>query len=302
MDNNHYNKIFFVLFVVIIKKMVEMKSLKYFVFLLMGIMTFSCSGDTTVIENKADESVDAPAVSGFFTKRALIEDYTGTWCGNCTRVAQAIEAVFEDPNNKAVTVAIHNGNDPFNFEGIAPLKNLIIPGLDLELPLVRLNRTIRWTPPEVVNLLEVKKLTGNNCGLGLAMTSTVANGNVNLAVKVKLAQGYSNLRLIVYLLENHLLYTQTNYTSDYHGGVLHLYNYEHNNVLRTSMTNILGDQLVETGLTGEIFSKNFSIPVPASVKNVANISFVAFVVDDKNMVVNVRASNSNENQEFEENK
>ena len=114
------------------------KSFYLSLFFLSALLT-SC-GDTNVVENIPAGNVDTPPISGYFKKRVLIEDYTGTWCGNCTRVSYAIEQV-KAQNDKVVTVAIHNGNDPFHFAGIAPLKNLILPNSPLALPVSRLNRT-----------------------------------------------------------------------------------------------------------------------------------------------------------------
>jgi uncharacterized membrane protein YjfL (UPF0719 family) len=244
------------------------KSFYLSLFFLSALLT-SC-GDTTVVEIIPNGNVDSPPISGYFKKRVLIEDYTGTWCGNCTRVSYAIEQV-KAQNDKVVTVAIHNGNDPFHFAGIAPLKNLILPNSPLALPVSRLNRMIVWTFPEPTNVQEAINLTGNNSGLGIAMNSSIENGNINLDVNVKFALNYTNLKLVVYLL------------------------------LRASMTDILGETISGNTSAGSSFSKNFSIPIPANVANPANINFVAFLVGDDNVALNARAAEANESQEFEEN-
>jgi thiol-disulfide isomerase/thioredoxin len=270
----------------------------YYTFLCLFVI--SCS-DTIAIydEIPEDSSVDAPPISGFFKKRVLIEDYTGTWCGNCARVAYAIDLV-KDQNINAVAVGIHNGNDPFNFLGIAPLKNLISPNSALQLPQSRLNRNIVWKFPEVDNLNQVKNLTGNNCPLGLAIKSVVENGNINLDVKVKFAKNYSNIKLVVYLLEDNLIYKQENY-SNFFGAINPVPNFNHKHVLRASLGNIMGESLIGTTF-GKVLTTNFSVPVPTNVSNVENLNFVAFVTDSENNVINVRATNSkNENQTFEEN-
>jgi hypothetical protein len=276
-----------------------MKNFK-FIFLLLTIFFLNSCSDTVVLQETADGSVDAPPVSGYFKKRVLIEDYTGTWCGNCARVAYAIGKVFEDPDNKAVAVAIHNGNDPYHFEGYLPLKELISPDNDLQLPQSRLNRTIVWTAPEALNVQQVKNLTGNNCGLGLAMNTQVLNGNVTLDVKIKFVENYSDLKLVVYLLEDNLLYNQTNY-STYFGNVNPVVNFDHNHVLRASLTNVLGDAITENASIYQTITKTFSVPVPSDVANAENINFVAFIVDSNNLVINVRAAHANENQDFEVN-
>ncbi|MDI1316686.1 Omp28-related outer membrane protein [Flavobacterium sp.] len=275
-----------------------MKTIKVFVSFFTLITIFSCS-DTKVIENVPDDTETAPPVSGYFKKRVLIEDYTGTWCGNCTRVSHAIDQMYEQ-SDKVVSVAIHNGNDPYHFAGIQPLKDLIMPGSDLELPQSRLNRTIVWTSPEPSNLQQAKSLTGNNAGLGIALSSTIANGIVNLDVNLKFAQNYTGLKIVVYALENHLLHYQANYTS-YYGNINPVQNYEHNHVLRQSITDLLGDAIVENTNSGQTITKSFSFPIPSNFTNSENISFVAMIVNADNLALNARHADKNENQSFEQN-
>lgn len=278
-----------------------MKFIKYMLLIITVVIEVSCA-DTNAIYSEIpfDDSVDAPPVSSQFKKRVLIEDYTGTWCGNCTRVSYGIKKVMEQ-SDKVVAVAIHNGNDPFHFEDIQPLKNLVSPNNDLQLPIARLNRTIVWTEPDT-NFTQVKNLTSNNCGLGLAMNSTVEGGTINLDVSVKFSQNYSNLRLVVYLLENKLIYKQEDYTTLY--GLVYpqhvIQGFEHNHVLRTALTDLLGNQLTGTTFDKTVTS-NFTLPIPTNISNSENISFVAFVVDANNTVINVRASEPNETLDFEEN-
>ncbi len=268
-------------------------------FLLLSLVVISCAENNVVYSPiEADESIDAAPISGFFKKHVLIEDYTGTWCGNCARVSYAIEQA-KAQSDKVVSVAIHHGNDPFNFVGIAPLKNLISPDNDLQLPQSRLNRITTWTFPEFNNVQQALNLTSNNCGLGLALSSQVEGGNINLDVKVKYAQNYTGLRLVVYVLEDKLFYRQTNY-SNFFGGVNPIPNFEHNHVLRASLTNLLGDRMDNTNFF-QTSTRNFSVAIPGNVSNSENMSFVAFVVDTNNNVINVREAKINESQTFEEN-
>ena len=270
-----------------------------FLTLILGIILFSSCSDTVVIENDSNSNNTEEPISGYFKKRVLIEDYTGTWCGNCTRVSYAIERVLDQTGN-VVPVAIHNGNDPYNFEGIAPLKNLICPNNALALPVSRLNRTGVWTFPETSNIPQAVNLTGKNGALGLSMNSRLVGNTINLDVNVKFAEDYSNLKLVVYLLEDGLIYEQTNYTT-YYGGLDLIPNFVHNHVLRTSMTDILGESIGDSNVTGSTFTKSFSITVPSSIENTSNISFAAFIVGSDNKAINARASHINQNQEFEVN-
>ncbi len=277
-----------------------MKNNLFASFFLIFILALTSCSETVIIKEVADSSVTAPEVSGYFKKRVLIEDYTGTWCGSCTRVAHAINLV-DAQTDKAVVVAIHSGNDPYNFAAIAPLKNLISPNSALALPVSRLNRIIKWSYPETINIKEVVDLTGNNSGLGLAMNSKIESGTLNVEVKINFAQAeFSNLKLVVCLLEDKLIYKQSNYT-DFFNAVNPILDFEHNHVLRNSLTDILGDKISDNISVNQVITKKFNLPVPSNIANKENISFVAFVVGEDNKVINVRASKINENQVFEQN-
>lgn len=267
-------------------------------FLTTSLLMLSCQ-ETEIIEKKPDTTSLAPAVSGYFKKNVLIEDYTGTWCGNCTRVAWAIEET-KNVSDNVVSVAIHNGNDPYHFAGIDPLKNLILPSSALALPVSRLNRMTVWSFPETSNIQEAIDLTSNNTTLGLAISSTVADGQIDLQVRARFLEDYSKLKLVVYLLEDHLLYNQRNYITELYGGLPVIPNFEHNHVLRASLTDIVGEEMEGTARNATII-RHFNIPVPSNIANADNISFVAFVTDANNNALNARAAEANENQTFQEN-
>jgi thiol-disulfide isomerase/thioredoxin len=272
--------------------------------------TSSSIGEFT-ITSKYSEVESSPIVITFhdgsqvnFRKRVLIEDYTGTWCGYCTRVAYAIEQV-KAISDDVVTVAIHrsssepsNSNyDPYNFDS-SSLENLFpISGY----PKGLLNRFTQWSTPQENNLSQVTSLTqGANPKLGLAMNSTVNGNNISIDVNVKFSNNFSNLKLVVYVLENGLIYSQKNYTS-YYGGINPLPNYVHNHTLRSCLTNLLGDPISSSETTsGNVFTRTFNLNMPSNVVSSDNIEFVAFVVDENGNALNVRKVERNENQDFEE--
>lgn len=278
-----------------------MKNFRISFLLICFAIVTSCS-ETTIIEKPADSSVDAPAVTGFFKKRVLIEDYTGTWCGFCTRVSYAIDQV-KTITDKAVPVAIYGGRvtEPWLTPNTAVLKNYFFPANPNNYPEVRLNRTELWTNPQPLNLNDAKNLTGNNCGLGLAINSNIVAGNLVVDAKIKLAQTYSNLRIVVYVVENNLVRDQTNYYSAYYGGQNPIPNYVHNHVLKHSLTSVLGETITENTVIGQTIVKNYSVAMPTNISNTAQIGIVAFVIDANDTVVNVRYANINDNQLFEEN-
>lgn len=240
-----------------------------------------------------------------FVKRVLIEDYTGTWCGYCPRVAHGIELAKEQSDN-IVAVAIHRPSsveassvyDPYNFPAAAELEAI----LSAEgYPKGFLNRMTQWDFPEPENIAQVIALTqGENPKLGLAMSSTVNGGNISIDIKTKFSKDFSGIKLVVYVLENGLIYDQHNYTEYYNGDEI-IIGFEHNHTLRATLTPILGEAIATAETTsGNVYTRTFNVPVPANIANAANMEFVAFIVDQNGNALNVRKAAPGENQDFEE--
>lgn len=191
--------------------------------------------------------------SGRFVKNVLIEDFTGTWCGYCPRVSYAIQNVLNQ-NISAVPVTVHRSNgtltDPFHFQPATPLMSQLN---IVDAPTAILDRKEEWTN-EVTNSNQVKNLTGLNAQLGIAMSSSIQNNTINMNVHTKFGANMSNLKLVVYVLENDLLYNQVNYTS-YYGGASVIQNFDNDYVLRASLTNVLGDNITGSTNTGIFIQK-----------------------------------------------
>lgn len=239
-----------------------------------------------------------------FVKRVLIEDYTGTWCGNCPRVNHALDLAFAQ-TDKIVAVGIHRSSsnpadanyDPFNFDTSELEAVVNISGY----PRALLNRMTRWTPLEQNNITQVINLTqGENPKLGLAMDASIVGSSININTKVKFSKDFSNLKLVIYVLENGLIYDQVNYTNFFTGPGT-LTNFEHNHVLRACITPLLGE-IIPNGNTkvGQTYTKSYSVPLPNNISNLNKIEFVAFVVDENNRAINVRKALPGDNQDFEE--
>ncbi len=236
-----------------------------------------------------------------FNKRVLAEDFTGAWCGWCPRMAYAIEQT-QLQTADIVPVAIHRGNasgssvDPFNYSGASALEAQI--GLT-GYPTGQLNRTTTWAYPEPNNIAQAVNLTtGTNPKLGLAMNSVTTGSNVSLNVKVRFGADFTNLRLVVYVLEDNLIYNQTNYTTYYGGGSVIL-NFIHNNVLRAVLTSsILGETVTGATTTGSEFVKNFNYVIPGTYQT-SKLHFVAFVINSSNTAINARDAKINEVQNYE---
>lgn len=240
-----------------------------------------------------------------FEKNVLIEDYTGTWCGYCPRVAYGIELVKQQTTN-VVAVGIHRASnnpadafyDPYNYNTDELESIIAIPGY----PKGMLNRMTLWSYPEPNKVAQVLALTqGENPRVGLAIQSSRTGSNLSVNVNVKTSKNLSNVKLVVYVLENGLVYDQHNYTSYYNGEDI-LYGFEHNHVLRSVLTPLLGEAIPDSEVrSGHVYTKSYTIPMPSNVTDPAHTSIVAFVTDGTtNTVLNVRESETGEEQDFQQ--
>ena len=197
-----------------------------------------------------------------------------------------------------VVTAIHRGSDPYNFTGATALENQI--GLT-GYPTAMLNRNTEWNYPETSNASinqAVNLTSGVNPKLGVAMETTTSGNTSTVNVKVKFGKSFSNLKLVVYALEDNLIYNQTNSTS-YYGGANPIVGFEHDHVLRAVLSSsILGETITGSTNLNDEFSKSFTYTIPGNV-NASNVRFVAFVIDSSNKALNARQAGPNENQSFE---
>lgn len=240
-------------------------------------------------------------VSTGYSQKVLVEDYTGVWCGYCPRVAYAIQQIKanDEFGNKMIPVAIHlySSNDPYNCEDGTALKDAFsISGL----PQGRINKTIVWQLPQEENLNAVTDLIGGDSLLGIAINSSLSSGNVDVTIRVGFAQDFTNLGIVVYLLEDELVHNQTNYTSFFGGNDI-IENFEHNDVLRKVYTNILGDAIPDNqSVTNNIYEFTINAPLPDNIENSNNLKLVAFVVNKTtNKAINVQEVHLGGNQPFD---
>lgn len=234
-----------------------------------------------------------------FKKRVLVEDYTGTWCGWCPRLSHAMSLAAEMSDHIVFTV-IHRAPtgtaDPYNFTEAGPLEELInTPGY----PKGFINRINRWAFPEPDNVAQVIEFTqGERPNLDFAVNSSINNGNLIADVNVLFTDDYSDIKLVVYLQENGLVYPQTNYTSHY-DGQNPIPDYVHNYTLRALLTNILGDEIPDNeSKQGTIYSREFNFEIPEDIEDFNELDLVVFVVDNDHEVINVRKAKVGEEQEF----
>jgi len=257
------------------------------------VATFTLEDNSTLSSN----TVVVNAVESTHTTKVMIEDYTGTWCQYCPRLAYALDQAVA-ANANIIPVAIHDDND-MPFPNVNSLLNTFnVTGF----PAGRLNRTINWNE----STSQPVALLGNRQHMGLAISSSLSGNTITAEVKVHYDLKVTDPnRIVVYLLENGLVYPQINfYNGDPSSPFFQMGNpivdYVHNHTARMAFTDLYGDNipLAESG-TGDTYIANYTVTVPSNVENSANLELVAFVVGTDNKVLNVQKADVGETVDFD---
>ena len=235
-------------------------------------------------------------------RKIVVEDYTGTWCGYCPSVAHAVEEVLAATDDVAV-IAIHKTAssipDPMHFDDIQLLQDEFgVSGF----PAARINRTAVWSSP--YELDGIVNMAGVETDLAIGIFSELDGDMLTVRTDVVYENGSgSGDKLVVYLLESGVIHEQTNYynsdaTSPFYQQGNPIPDFVHNEALRLSLTEVLGDNIAATAELEE-FTKVFSITIPEAVVDVANLSLVAIVVSADNTAKNAQYAYISEDKAYE---
>jgi thiol-disulfide isomerase/thioredoxin len=255
--------------------------------------TFTLEDGNTITSN----TLVLKAVESTHTTKVMVEDYTGTWCQYCPRLAYALEQAVEASSN-IIPVALHDDND-MPFPNINSLLNTFgVTGF----PSGRVNRTINWneSTSQPVALLDDRQHMGLAISSSLSGSTITAEVNVHYDLKVD-----SPNRIVVYLLENGLVYPQVNFyngdpASPYYQQGNPIVNFVHNHTARTTFTDVYGDDIpFAESSTDNTYTANYTLTVPGSVQNTSNLEIVAFVVGLDNTVLNVQKADVGETKDFD---
>ncbi|WP_047551128.1 Omp28-related outer membrane protein [Psychroserpens sp. Hel_I_66] len=257
------------------------------------VATYTLENGTVLTSN----TVQLKAVESTHSTKVMIEDYTGTWCQYCPRLAYAVEQAVQ-ANSNIIPVAIHDDNEML-FPFATQMESAFgVTGF----PSGRLNRTINWNE----STSQPVSLLSNRQNMGLAINSSIQGGTITAEVKVHYdLKVNSQNRLVVYLLENGLVYPQVNFyntdpSSPFYQQGNPIPDFVHDHTARTVFTGIFGDDIpAAQSVTGNTYTANYNVSVPSSVQNTANLELVAFVVGPDNKVLNVQKADLGENKDFD---
>lgn len=245
---------------------------------------------------ETSNTLQIDVITPSFSTKALVEQYTGTWCPWCPRISKGIEDVQSGANgNRFISVAIHNG-DAMAFPLESQMRNAFNVG---GFPTGILNRNGEWNAVSGndMNVNQIPPLLAVVRPVGLAIDSSVSGSTVNATVKVGFDLDASGMELVAYLLQNGVNDTQSNNTIHY-GGPGVIQNYTHDDILVAGFTDIFGDAIpADQQVGGGEYS--VSLTASASGVNTSDWDIVAFVMDSSGKVINVQRAAVGENKDFD---
>jgi hypothetical protein len=202
-----------------------------------------------------------------FTKKALLEDFTGTWCPNCPPAAAAVKSAVEG-NPNVFGVGYHDG-DPMQIEETMFWSGYYhVTGF----PTVYINGPdTRWNFP---NMNQVNSELAEDATVGLALEGEIVGGKLNLEVSVGFkTTPNEEVKLMIYLIEG----TQTSDSPQ--AGSSQGVNYVHNDVLLEVYTDQLGDVIPANNTTaGGVYTRTITgLDLPSNVLDNTDLKLVAFV-------------------------
>lgn len=253
-------------------------------------------------DNGETYTTDKKSFEVFIPKRKVVlEDYTGAWCGYCPAVALAIDTARTKTPHVSV-VAIHESSfsfaDPMEFPQIKEMKAYFKIG---GLPQARLNRLQKWVDPYPMN--EILSMAGKDNNISIAINSQLTGLNLSVDVKLVSENGLdAGDKLVVYLTESDIIYPQVNYFNTVEGHPLFgkgdpILEFEHNDVLRKSFTNIFGDNIPSTPAF-QVYQKSYNLTIPSDYV-AKNLQIVVMVVNSEDSAKNSQFSKVGENKNFE---
>src|SRR5699024_7153348 len=149
---------------------------------------YTSENEETITTDPAEFTVVVPV------QRALIEDYTGTWCGYCPRL-QSVIAEVEEMTDLVSTIAIHKSSsdsnpDPYEYEYVDALVAEYNPYG--EFPKGLINRTISWNDNNPNTPLDY---VGEDSEIGIAAKTKLRDTKLSVDVRVASTSGLSNMKI-----------------------------------------------------------------------------------------------------------
>ena len=245
-------------------------------FALLLLLVFSCEDS-----NINREFSDTPTS---FTKKVLIEEFTGSWCGYCPSGAEILQNLMN--SYSVIGVALHSSDDMSiahtsvleSFYPSSGYPSGMVDRINFD-GIVGLNRGY-WS---YITDQQLQK----SAICGLAINSEISGDSVNIQIRSAFdtTMTMENYNLNVYIIEDDVQgegygYDQRNYYNDDAESSFYqlgdpIINYKHNQTLRKVLTNTYGIPFTSSSSPGTEFIDNFKEHITNFNKN--KLSVVAFI-------------------------
>lgn len=244
------------------------------------VLTYGCKKEeeTATPGNNGSGSSDplseVGAIPSSFTKKIVMEKYTGEWCVNCPDGAARMKAVLDAFSGKSYGVEVHQ-NDWLELPQLQLLSTHLggvggYPRASID----RVPASGTTSPNQDGRVIYSRgnwmgmstKLVANSTDAGLALKTTLDGDKLNIEVfAAALKDMSSDTRLTVYILENNIV------AKNQVGGTA---GYTHQHVLRKVVSAGLGDKI--SLKAGEYVTKEYKA-IDVSGFDKTNIQVLAFI-------------------------
>lgn len=217
-----------------------MKLSRLLIFVLsLNLVFLSCKKDEVQTDNNDNsqlskgEIVNDPAPTQF-TKKVLIEEFTGEWCGYCPDGASVISSIKQTHPGRVFSIAYHNG-DPFSnsvcglYEGLLNVPFYPSAAIDR----VPYNGELSFSRAYWSSVTNNRLLV--SADMGLKLETELSGNNLTVRVKFSATQDYTDLYLTLVLVENNVPESSPGAQAGAQTG------YIHQDVFREMITDNRGD-------------------------------------------------------------
>lgn len=235
-----------------------------------------------------------------YPRTAVMEEFTGTWCGWCPRGMVALEKLSEEYGNEFIGIATHYG-DAMQTNTYMPFINSVADGF----PSCAVNRMTLADPFyglgsaawDIKNLIDF--INNNPCEASIGVASTLSADQKSLQMNASIemsipAEGNSYSVAYVILEDGVTGYKQTNYYSGDASAVegdpdlmtlVELpqeYNATFDHVARGIYDAFgIAGSLPGNIAVGETMTHHHTVQLPANIADLNNCSVVAMLIDNK---------------------
>lgn len=240
-----------------------------------------------------DDKATAPVkvVAEIFSRKVVVEEATGTWCGFCVRGIAGIEKMYKEYPDNFIAIAIHDDTEMGGAENYDAILNKIsgYPGCIVN----RLDKYI--TDP---NEWDLRYIIDMEKELGIAKIEAKANWTDDTKTSVKVSTtsrfAYSddnaNVKIAYVVTENGVgPYAQKNYYAG--GGYGELDGWEN----KGEKVPVIYDDVARgiydfNGVTGSVpaaintkddYNYEYTVTLPSNVSNADNVNIITLLIDNE---------------------